>query len=357
MVKNLNEKILVLLKLKKYNEAQLKFLRKLLTYCNDIYYNSDNDSPLSDAEYDILYKRYNEQSSVPFTSLTPAKEGKKLVNVSHDYPELVGTLAKITNKDELYDWIFDKYDELGLKHNEKVKMIYSHKEDGNSICGTFNEDGTPKSFLTRGKDGEGADMTSRFQDINLKLPTKTPHEFGIKFEAVMTNENFNEYNEEYVARNGRELSSNRSAVGGILNGDKNAEFTNFVQLVPLSVKVKGKEIDKETQLKIIERFYKQNSRILPITYFIVEGTAQEIYEEICEYYDKMSEERVKLNKPIDGLVIEFNDVKYRTKLGRSDSENNFDVALKFPPLAKPSVVKDIRFYYGNSGKYFCPINK
>lgn len=342
--------IRVLLCKETYNAKELAYLAKLLNYCNDIYYNSEEDSPLSDAEYDLLYKRYNQQSSTPITSLTPAREGKRLVNVSHDYPELVGTLGKITNKEELKEWIFDKYSELGLKPTEKVKMIYSHKEDGNSICGTFNEDGTPKSFLTRGKDGEGADMTSRFQDIKLKLPVKTPMEFGIKFEAVMTNENFDEYNEEYLARNGRELSSNRSAVGGILNGDKNAEFINYVQLVPLTVKVKGKELDKEKQIKIIEKFYKQNPRILPYQYFITEGTAQENYEAIAEYYDKMSEERVKLNKPIDGLVIEFNDVKYRERLGRSDGENNFDVALKFPPLAKPSTVKDIRFYYGKSGR-------
>lgn len=348
--------IRILLQKESYNEKELKYLKALLLACNDIYYNTDEESPLSDADYDLLLSRYNKQVDNKLTTLTPAKQGKRLVNVMHDYPELVGTLDKITNKDELKEWLEDKFEEVGLNKDDIVSMTYSHKEDGNSLCITFNEDGTVKSALTRGKEGQGADMTSLFKDLKLTLPTKSKYEFGVKFEAVMTDEDFKEYNEEYEKLNNRSLSSNRSAVAGILGNDNGHKFIKYVSLVPLTIKIKDKDISKDNQIKFLKAFSKQSKKVLPYNFFCVEGTLKDIYKEISRYYDKMSSERMNLNKPIDGLVIEFNDVKIRKALGRQDDRNNFDVALKFPPLAKNSKVIDINFYYGKSGRITPVVN-
>lgn len=343
-----NNNIRILLTKETYTEKELTYLRKLLSYCNTIYYNTGEESPLSDFDYDTLLKKYNQQAKESLTTLTPAKTGKKLVNVSHDYPELVGTLDKITNKQELQDWLKVKWKELKLTSKDVVNMIYSNKEDGNSLCITFDKEGNVKSALTRGKEGQGADMTELFKDLKLKLPIKKKFEFGVKFEAVMTYENFDKYNEEYEKLNGKSLSSSRSAVAGILNSDVGYKFINYVSLVPLTVKIKDSDLNKVEQIKIMDLFLRQSPMILPYNGYLVSGTIKDIYREISNYYDKMSKERIELNKPIDGIVIEFADTQYKKQLGRQDDRNNFDVALKFPPLAKSTRIVDINFYYGKS---------
>ena len=344
----------ILLSKEVYNTKELTYLKALLEYCNDVYYNAeDNDvSPLTDIEFDTLFNRYNSQvkKSNKVTTLTKPTKGKKMVNVEHEYPELVGTLDKITNKEELKEWLIKKFSDAGIGSKEEIELCVSNKEDGNSICGTFNLDGTAESFLTRGKEGQGADMTELFNHIKLKLPVKNnANKFGVKFEAVMLDEDFEKYNEEYQKINNKSLSNNRSAVAGILGSDEGYKFIKYVSLVPLTVKVLNKEVDKSTQIKIFESFMKQSKFIKPFNYKLFKGTKAKLYKDIVSYYEKMTKERETLNKPIDGLVIEFTDLKIRKKLGREHDRNKFDVAFKFPPMTKKSKVKSIKFYYGKTG--------
>lgn len=327
----------------KLTKNDLKEIKVILDECCHIYYNTSETSPLTDEEFDKLLKLFNKY--VKYSTTTAPASGKRLIDVSHLYPELVGTLDKANSMEDVKEWFDSKIPDGDTIYEVAV----SYKEDGNSIAGTFDKNKKLNQALTRGKEGKGVDMTKFFRHVRAELPNKNS-EFGIKFEAVMTNEDFEEYNEIYYTLNGRYLANSRSAVAGILGSDEGYKYTHFIKLVPLAIKFKDMEVSRKDQLRMTEFLSKQTD-FLELEYRIIKGTKSEIIEQIDKWYQKIiNEKRDKLNRPIDGIVIEFLDENLRKKLGRDDDRNKFDLALKFPYLVKKSKVLDIEFYMGKTNR-------
>jgi DNA ligase (NAD+) len=329
---------------KKPDDKLLDEVKKVFKVCSDIYYNSGDDSPLTDEEFDMAVKKYRKYRD--YIDGAAPKSNKRTVDVSHEFPELVGTLDKVNTISELYEW----FEKLGIPAREKIKVLVSEKKDGNSVTLTFNEKDKLKLALTRGEDGKGADLTRYFKNRKSKLfdsdlLQKKMGNIGIKYEAIVNDEIFNTLCEKM----GRTFANPRSIVSGILSAEDGEKYSDYIMLTPLRVQFSKRKITREKELSFIKLL--NESTPVKYQYEIVEGTISSIVVKIEKIYqDYIDKKRSALDHPIDGLVIEILNEDIRERLGRKDTKNRFEVALKFPYLIKRSKVQNIEFYYGLSGR-------
>jgi len=326
------------------NNNLLNEINQLLDHCSNIYYNSGEDSPLTDEEFDAIIKKYRKFR--PYKDGSRPKVGKRIVNVSHNFPKLVGTLNKCNTIKEVKDW----FKKLNIPANKEIIVVVSEKKDGNSVTISYSEENKVKVALTRGEDGKGADLTHLFKNrdpglFQSKLLMKKMGGFGIKYEAIVNDQIFN----ELCTKMERTYANPRSLVAGILSSEDGIKYSDYIVLVPIRIQFEKQEITRLNELNFIDML-NQNSPI-KFKYKIINGNIDTVIKKLDKIYQNyIKNKRSILDHPIDGLVIEILDQDIRDKLGRKDSENNFEVALKFPYLVKRSKVRDIEFYYGLSGR-------
>lgn len=355
------------------DDSILKKVKKAMEVASDVYYHSGSEPLVTDEEFDKCVKKYEKYTGEKFYGSTLKNSSKKLVDTEHRFPDLVGTLDKVNSVEEFYnEWLIPKITKTYKLIKSNIPLIITGKEDGNSVVGTFNKNGKSIQWLTRGKDGVGLDLTSLFESIT--IPVKEISglndigEFGIKFEAVMTDERLEQYSE----KSGRSFANSRSAVAGILSAKDGHKWVKYIQLVPLRIQTlnEEKQMSRTKEFEIINMlcqikkklFLYPSYDLLVIGYskgeYIVESgrgistnKRVPVLDFLKRIYKEADLERNMVgSRPKDGLVIEFAKDKDRRLLGREKDRNRFDVALKFPYQIKETTVKNIEFYVGKSGR-------
>ena len=336
---------------------RIEELNKLLKHYSDQYYNEGN-SDISDLEFDGLVKEYEKLTGEKYKSETAPKKGKKLVDVSHKFPNLVGTLDKAFDVEELFVW----WEDLGKLHNKNI--LITPKYDGNSVVVSFNKDGKLTQALTRGKEGKGLDLTDFFSDITLYSGSEVLRDLkedeivGIKCEALITYENFEKISE----MEGKSYANPRNMVAGILNSLDGDKYKEYVSLAPIDYTIyneKTKESYNPTirteRIDALMHSFRNNmfSNAIMLPYISKTELTKDFMETV---YSTYIESRNDLPVMIDGLVIELTNDDVRNKLGRSGDRNNFDIALKFPYMTAETIVEDIQWYIGKTGR-FTPVAK
>lgn len=328
----------------------LEKIKELLDNASKVYYEGDGDPLLTDEEFDKVLNHYLKFADYKVVK----KSGKKLVEVEHSFPELVGTLDKTnyiyaedkpkkSNTDSAEEW----FQRTGISPKKKLKVAVSEKKDGNSITLTYDSYGAVKNGLTRGTGGKGADVSEFFSERTLEI--FKGEEFGVKYEAMLDDENFEKVSE----RIGKTFANSRSLTAGLISSLDGKIYSKFISLVPIRFQFKKRKITREEEFEFIDKINEKVSHkfpVIPYTYQIIKGNQAEILEQLAEIYEEYNSLREKLNHPIDGLVVEILNEDIREELGRRDDRNNFEFALKFPYLIKRSTLRDIEFYYGLSGR-------
>jgi len=335
---------------KKYLETgkNLSKVRSFLDEASKAYYNTDTVI-LTDIQYDELYKLYVETTGDEFIGAEPDNK-KGTINVSHSYNNLVGTLRKARNLDEVDEYL----NKLFKTKLNKYHIRLSLKFDGNSITIEYDKDGNVKKALTRGRDGKGKDLTKVFKEFKKDSLFFSEGEYAIKYECIISYENFKticeKFNEDYA--------NPRSLVAGILGSDDAYKYRNYLTLVPLEMRVKedGDSVAFENGLKKIykdEKVFQYDATNWYTLYEsnIVVSSIKEAKKKITEYYNHINDIRKDLPFMIDGIVVDFLDEKvikehFYDPKGQIP-EHSF--AVKLPYLEAIGVVKDIDFCVGNSG--------
>jgi DNA ligase (NAD+) len=335
-------------------KKDLEKVKELLIESSKAYYNSSS-LILSDDEYDELYKAYKSLTNDEIIGAEPNK-GSKTVSVEHSYNNLVGTLDKAKDLDEVKPFL-KRFSTVDMK-NKKYTVRMSLKFDGNSITIEYDKNGVPKKALTRGQDGKGKDIINVFSgkddivnmnNFNLSL---LDSEFAIKYEVIITYEDY----EKLCKETGEEYANPRSTISGILNSNEGVNFRKYMTLVPLEMRVKDEGFAYENGLKKLYR--DEISEIYPINYYdtyftkVKKGTLEEIEEEIKKYYDKTNKMRETLPFMIDGIVVEFLNKEIIDKYFYDPRGYipQYSFAVKLPYLEKPTEVTDIDYCIGNSGR-------
>jgi DNA ligase (NAD+) len=140
----------------------------------------------------------------------------------------------------------------------------------------------------------------------------------------------------------------RSTVSGLLGRNDASKYSEFFTLVPLSLRIKDKEISREKELELIDKLVKDKE--VELTGTKISGDINFLMENVKDIYEEYTTERFNLDFMIDGLVVEFLDSKIRKKLGYFASGSpRFACALKFPYQEKETEVEDIVFEASPNG--------
>ncbi len=73
-------------------------------------------------------------------------------------------------------------------------------------------------------------------------------------------------------------------------------------------------------------------------------------DSVCNAWQEWEERRSHENYWIDGVVVKMNDVEVQRRLGYTGKSPRWALALKFAPEEATTVVKDVTYQVGRTGK-------
>lgn len=333
---------LLLYTVKEYTEDDRKIIEIILNILQIIYNNSGLESPVKDDEYDKLYEINTELNGVNVGASFNASN--KLIS-SHLYPELRGTIQKVhfihksekskkESRKAFEDWKDSIERIVGRKllDNEK-ELILTPKWDGVSVIFEC-ENGMSKKALTRGDvlKNEAIELpflTFNALDFNY-VNDKGFKKFGVKTEVIMTQKSFESFKEKYG-----NFNTPRSAVSSIINSlDITVDKLKYITIIPLQVQ------DYETKEIIIPDFIFNQYGIS-----VKDWDDSHIKEVFYRIKNIMDKETV----PTDGVVIRLKNKSIQHIVGRENNINKFEVAFKFPPEQKRTILKHVEMCTGVLG--------
>lgn len=311
-----------------------------------------------------------------YIGLLPSTKGRA---VQHNNPNLVGTLDKVKlvldqqAKDKgVYDDptytimerdFFRLHFEKGIIEGGQIfGSILSLKYDGISveaILKTVNGRVIAVSARSRGdtENNIGKDITHIIYGYHFYNadPDYFLEPLGVKFEAVMTYVNLNNYNMERQYN----YKNPRSAISSIFNTDEGARYMKYITLIPLET-----ELDKTNEISRLAEIEFMNTQLNTgeyLRYDYIEGDFTSTMFKIKKFVEEADLFRSYLPVMYDGVVFEYADSYIRNILGRKNSINKFAVAVKFNPLKKKSVFRGYSYTVGVTGTitpmiYFDPVD-
>lgn len=329
-------------------------LVSLLNKYRDAYYN-DNESLVSDKEYDMLFdelvKLEQEQGLILANSPTQTvgyEVVSQLKKVTHNHPLL--SLDKTTEIQEFYDYF------------KGLPMLLMAKMDG-LTCSLLYRDGKLVRAESRGDGETGEDITHNAKVIvNLPLEIPFKGEMIIDGECIITRHDFEKINKPLVE------NAEKEATAAGLTGKEFKEYirkhsyANPRNLVSGSVRQLDSRVAAKRNIRFIG--WKLHSMKNPDgtsygvkkhTYglinlekcgFEVVSNITMIDNSVAAYKDAMESIKrdcEKLNYPIDGMVGIFDDIEYGNNLGRTGHHPRHSLAFKFYQEDVETTLRDIEW--------------
>lgn len=290
---------------------RMKELIEILSRADIAYYKYDNPI-MTDREYDLLFDELAglEKDTGVVLSGSPTQNVsgvilEELTQVRHSKPML--SAQKTKSRDEI------------IKFCGNRPVIISWKLDGLTLVLRY-ENGKLKQAITRGAEGAvGEDVTHTarvFMNIPLEIPCKDPIE--VRSEGVISWSNFEKINLDTADE---PYSHPRNlAAGSVRRLDATKSKNQFLQFFAFDL-VSGNEFaSKERQLN---ELYFNGFDVIPYTAV----QAKEGSGKLLQAIDQFNPE--EFGYPVDGLIVEYDDVAYARSLGATGHHENRLIALKW----------------------------
>lgn len=328
-------------------------LKKLVSHHAHRYYVLD-DPEISDAEYDVLYRRLvNFEKAHPDLvskdSPTQRVGGKILEGfkpVRHNVPML--SLSNALNVQEALDFLYANSIALGAPE-DLVEYCVEYKFDGLS-CNLSFDFNKLSVAATRGDGTVGEDVTEQIRTIrNVPLTLITSNRvykhIEVRGEIMMLKKEFKRINDERVANNEKPFANTRNAAAGSVR-----------QLDPRKVSERklvffaygfgdcGDYPIADTQSGQLQQIQQLGFTASPF-YSVACGT-----ETIKNLLEEALKQRQSLAFDIDGMVLKLNKVSEQRKLGFLSTSPRWARAYKFPPEEAVTRVYAIENQIGRTGK-------
>jgi DNA ligase (NAD+) len=240
----------------------------------------------------------------------------------HQIP--MGSLDKVNTPVELIKWVENTYPD--------GKLCMVEKLDGLSIEVIY-ENGSLHQAITRGDGETGEDITVNVVKMG-GVKSHLAHKFtgSLRGEIIMHKST----HKQWFA----DKANPRNAASGI---SKRLDGVGVDKLNILFYQVLGDIDFKSEQLQFV---WLQNQGLDTPNWWIVKS-AEEVNKHWRTYQDV---NRDKLDYDIDGLVIRIDNLDKQNALGDKDLRPKGAVAFKFDNEARESVIRDIIWQVGNSGR-------
>lgn len=279
-------------------------------------------------------------------------------NVSHDYPELVGTLEKCKfvldrqAKDKgVYDnsnvQIFERdfmrkaLNNGIINESDNYIMIAELKYDGISVEAEVSN--RILSARSRGdtQNDEASDYTPIFKDFPFPRSNVPDEEsFGMKFEAIIKTDALQYLN----SIRGQSYVNCRSAINGILGSIDAYKYRDFITLVPLATSLPN--MDRIEEIEFMNKYYYNGEGL---RYAVLAGNYYSLLYQVYRFVEEAEIFRSFAPFMYDGVVISFYDPEIIEKLGRKNSINQWQMAIKFNALKRKTVFRGYSYTVGQAG--------
>lgn len=329
-----------------------KRMEELVDELNDLayrYYVLDKPK-VSDAEYDRLYDELLalEQEFEPLPhSPTQRVGGEPLASFQqHRHIAPLWSLDKVRTEEDLRAWaaraqkLADEYSARTGETLPPIRYTVEMKFDGLTINLTYRG-GELIQAATRGNGEVGEAILPQARTIR-SLPVKIPF-YGameVQGEGIMKLSAFAEYNRTAAeplknARNG--------AAGALRNLDPKVTASRKLSAFFYNIGyIEGHEVSNHVEM--IE--FIRSCRLPTSPFLKVCSTADEVLEVIRE----AENDRPRLDFLIDGMVVKINDFHTREALGYTNRFPRWAVAWKFEAEEMTTVIRDIVWDAGRTGK-------
>lgn len=317
-------------------------LTELLNRYGRAYYEAD--APLvSDKEYDLLYDELlalEKASGVILPDSPTRKVGGEIRTafLPHTHLGRLWSMDKVRTPEALAEWA-ERVKRL-ISGDTEPKFGLEYKFDGLTINLTYNE-GKMITAATRGNGITGEDITVQARTIR-SLPARIPFmgRMEVQGECIMRRsvlEAFNRTADEPL-KNAR-----NAAAGALRNTDPAVTAARKLDVFCYNVGyIEGKTLTSQDEMLA---FLKENG--FPVCPFVKWcESADEVYREIGE----AEKGRDSLDFDIDGMVVKVTDFALREQLGETEKFPRWAMAFKFAAEETTSVIRDITWEVGRTGK-------
>lgn len=327
---------------------RVKELREVLNHHSDLYYNQDAPE-ISDQEYDTLMRELKALEKAHPELITPESPTQKVggrakrtagVLVAHRVPML--SMQDLFTREEVDHFITDCQEKLG----EEITFLVETKIDGLSMALRY-ENGNLVTAITRG-DGRtfGEDVTANakvIDDVAVALRHPIPY-LELRGEVYMTDAAFAAVNERQELLGKKPFANPRNCAAGTLR-QLDAEVTRErgLSFFVFNVQdIQGKVLTTHEEAYA----YLKDCGVTVIAHYYVCKNREEIWKAI----QAIGEMRGELPYDIDGAVIKVNELALRAQLKDTAKNAGYQVAYKYPPEQKETVLREIELSVGRTGK-------
>ena len=304
------------------NPTRIKELENKIFQARTDYYN--HQPTVSDKIYDAWVDelRMLDPTNKAVTAIGAPVVPSEWTKAKHQIP--MGSLDKVNTPPELTKWV----DEVAAKD----KLFVTEKLDGLSIEVIY-ENGSLVQGITRGDGETGEDITVNVAKMG-GVHSHLKHKFtgSLRGEIIM----FKSTHKQFFA----DKANPRNAASGT---SKRLDGVGVDKLNILFYQVLG-DVDFKTEEAQFKWLQKQD---LDVPNYWTFKNVSEVNDHWREYQDK---ERDKLDYDIDGLVVRIDDMEKQIALGDKDLRPKGARAFKFDNEARESVLRDVVWQVGNSGR-------
>ena len=288
-----------------------------------------NDHPtMSDNEYDKLVaelKGIEHETGIVFSDSPSKRVGgnvkEELKSVTHTKPMLSAKKTKCIG------------DVLEFAANKDV--VVSWKLDGLTIVLRY-ENGELKQAITRGKDGLiGEDVTHtvrHFRNVPLKVPCKDI--FEVRGEGVCSWSDF-----EIIKKNEGPTHPRNVAAGTVRTLTADEGKLSHLDFVAFELI----DSNKDWNSKLEQLEFLENNKFSVVEHSFVGFGSDDIESEIGKYNPDT------YFYPVDGVVIEYEDLKYGKSLGATAHHENRLIALKWEDAEYETIFRGVELATGRTG--------
>lgn len=322
----------------KIEELKMEILK------HDKIYEAGDNTLISDSEYDQLFAelvRLEKENPELITEDSPTQKvitvfNEELKKVKHSVPML--SQEKAHTEDDIR-----KFLERVLEAGD---ILVQQKLDG--LTAVLKYQNRKLTLAATRGDGEFGEVIYG-NIISLEtVPQLINFEgsFEIRAEAIIPFANFDRINEELIVSGQEPYSNPRNLVSGSVRTlDTLIAKERGVQLIAFeTIEVEGMFFENDTER--IE-FAKNLGFTFVDTKVFTKDEVDGLMEYLFNYNEKV---RPTLPHLIDGLVLKTNNLSKREELGSTSKYPKWAIALKFPSIESTTILTDVVWTVGPSGK-------
>jgi DNA ligase (NAD+) len=332
-------------------KEKISHLREIINICDHYYYVED-ESLISDREYDKLFSELLELESQHPELVTPDSPTQRVggeplkyfESVQHRKPML--SLANTYSFEEVLD--FDRR-VRELLEGEAVEYFVELKFDGVAISLHY-EDLLFNLAVTRGDGFSGDNVTQNLRTIkNLPLKAKEVSyngkvlkNFEVRGEVYMFADDFRRINQERISKGEKTYANPRNLTSGTLK----LLDPRQVAERPLRIVCYYLDTDDVPLRSQSENIDLLNKMGFPVSKY--SGLCRNI-DEVFEYIKKWEDKKKELPFQIDGIVIKVNSLHQQERLGAVARSPRWAIAYKYEAEKAETVLKGITLQVGRTG--------